>query len=398
MSGNGAARARRARLSTVVLLAPMALFLLAVIGVPLFLLVWQSVADRDVAIGLPRTVAMLAEGEGAPSPAIYPALVADLAAASDSAVGRVARRLNIEKAGLRTAVLAARAAALESPSDPAAALQAADGRWAQPEIWQAIRAASGPWTDRYLLAAIDLERDAKGEITSRPAELAIYRSILTRTFVIAASVAALCLALGLPLALYLASLPPKIAERWLLVLMLPLWTSILVRAMAWTLLLQSNGLVNSLLQRTGLIAQPLDLAFNRFAVLVAMTHVLLPFMVLPIYNALRAIPKTQLMAAGSLGATPLQSVVRVYLPQARAGIAAGLLLVLASAAGYYITPALVGGPADRMIGTFVELAVIRTNNPGLAAALGLVALLLFLALVGVLIAALKPMRALEGAR
>ncbi|MCX5578417.1 ABC transporter permease [Kaistia terrae] len=398
MSGNGAARARRARLSTVVLLAPMALFLLAVIGVPLFLLVWQSVADRDVAIGLPRTVAMLAEGEGAPSPAIYPALVADLAAASDSAVGRVARRLNIEKAGLRTAVLAARATALESPSDPVAALQAADGRWAQPEIWQAIRAASGPLTDRYLLAAIDLERDAKGEITSRPTELAIYRSILTRTFVIAASVAALCLALGLPLALYLASLPPKFAERWLLVLMLPLWTSILVRAMAWTLLLQSNGLVNSLLQRAGLIAQPLDLAFNRFAVLVAMTHVLLPFMVLPIYNALRAIPKTQLMAAGSLGATPLQSVVRVYLPQARAGIAAGLLLVLASAAGYYITPALVGGPADRMIGTFVELAVIRTNNPGLAAALGLVALLLFLALVGVLIAALKPMRALEGAR
>lgn len=394
----GTARARRARLFTALLLAPMSLFLGAVIGLPLFLLVWASVADRDVADGLPRTVSILASEPVAPSPALYAALAADLAEAPDTAVGRVARRLNIEKPGLRTPLLAARTVALEAPADPEAALITADGRWARPEIWQAIRASSGPWTDRYILAAFDLERNASGEIVSRPADLAIYRSILLRSFVIAGSVAALCLALGLPLALYLASLPPKSAERWLLVLMLPLWTSILVRAMAWLLLLQSNGLINGLLQWTGLISQPLDLAFNRLAVVIAMTHVLLPFMVLPIYNALRAIPKTQLMAAGSLGATPWQSVRLVYLPQARAGIAAGILLVLASAAGYYITPALVGGPADRMLGTFIELAVLRTNNPGLAAGLGLVSLVLFLLLVGILIAVMKPMRALEGAR
>ncbi|BCP54843.1 ABC transporter permease [Kaistia sp. 32K] len=394
----GTARDNRARFFTALLLAPMSLFLLAVIGLPLFLLVWESVGDRDVSAGLPRTVELLASAHAAPSPDLYAALVTDLTEASDTAVGRVARRLNIEKPGLRTPLVAARAVALERPADAQAALVAADGRWAKPEIWQAIRASSGPWTDRYLLAAFDLERNASGEIVSRPADLAIYRSIVVRSFVIAGSVAALCLILGLPLALYLASLPPKSAERWLLVLMLPLWTSILVRAMAWILLLQSNGLINGVLQRIGLISAPLDLAFNRLAVVVAMTHVLLPFMVLPIYNALRAIPRTQLMAAGSLGATPWQSVRRVYLPQARAGIAAGILFVLASAAGYYITPALVGGPADRMIGTFIELAVLRTNNPGLAAGLGLVSLVFFLVLVGVLIAVMKPMRALEGAR
>jgi putative spermidine/putrescine transport system permease protein len=368
----------------------MVIFLAFVLGLPTFLLVRESIVDTDVRSALPHTVSLLADEITLPDQRVYLALAQDLAADSDPEVGRLARRLNVERPGSRTAVVAARTVVLSGPADPRAAIIAADARWAAPEIWQAIKAASGPLTSRYLLQAVDLERDAQGGIVRRNPELAIYRSIFIRTFAIAGAVTLICLTIGLPMALYAAALQRSIAERLLLLLMLPLWTSVLVRAMAWILLLQSHGLVNRVLLGLGVIAQPLELAFNRFAVIVAMTHVLLPFMVLPAYNALRTVPRAQLLAAGSLGASPWQCAWQVYLPQARAGIGAGCILVFASAAGYYVTPGLVGGPGDRMIGTFIEMAAIRTNNPGLAAGLGVVFLLLFLLAISVLLALLKP--------
>ena len=207
-----------------------------------------------------------------------------------------------------------------------------------------------------------------------------------------------CLLLGVPVALYLASLSPRKAVPLLLVLMLPLWTSVLVRAMAWILLLQTSGLVNQTLMFLHLVTEPLRLVFNRAGVLIAMTHVLLPFMILPAYNSMRTVPRDQLRAAGSLGATPFTVFRKVYLPQCRSGIAAGCLLVFASASGYYITPALIGGGADQMLGTFVELAALRYSNQPLAAALGVVFLVIFLALVGAMALILRPGTALAERR
>jgi putative spermidine/putrescine transport system permease protein len=172
--------------------------------------------------------------------------------------------------------------------------------------------------------------------------------------------------------------------------LLPFWTSLLVRTASWIVLLQREGLVNQTLQATGLIDEPLALIFNRAGVYIAMTHVLLPFMLLPLYSVMRGIPPAYARAALSLGAPPLAAFLKIYLPLSMPGVAAGCLLVFILAIGYYITPALVGGAADQMISYFVAFYTLETVNWGMAAALGTVLLvatlilyLLYARLVGI---------------
>ena len=388
----------RNRLASIVLLAPMVAFLVATLVIPVLLMVVASARDVEVAVALPRTLAALKSWQPAePVPdEAYAALAEDLKVAGSSR-GKAATRLNLDMPGALSLLSGSfRALDEQDASDPKAVLIAHDARWAKPEIWRAIRDASGPWTDRFLLAAVDLKRDAQGKLGFVPGSL--YQSIYLRTFTVAIMVTGFCLLLGVPVALYLASLSPRKAVPLLLVLMLPLWTSVLVRAMAWILLLQTSGLVNQTLMFLHLVTEPLRLVFNRAGVLIAMTHVLLPFMILPAYNSMRTVPRDQLRAAGSLGATPFTVFRKVYLPQCRSGIAAGCLLVFASASGYYITPALVGGGADQMLGTFVELAALRYSNQPLAAALGVVFLVIFLALVGAMALILRPGTALAERR
>jgi len=396
-TGRRASYGRSAAASTV-LLAPMVAFLVATLIIPVMLMVVESARDVEVATALPRTLAVLANwkpAEPIPDDA-YSALGEDLKVAGSSR-GKAATRLNLEMPGALSLVTGSFRALDEADgSDPKSVLVAHDPRWAKPEIWHAIRNAGGPWTDRFLLAAVDLKRDAQGKINLVPGSL--YQSIYLRTFTVAIVVTGFCLVLGVPVALYLASLSPGKAVPLLLVLMLPLWTSVLVRAMAWILLLQTSGLVNQTLIFLHLVTEPLRLVFNRTGVLIAMTHVLLPFMILPAYNSMRTVSRDQLRAAGSLGATPLTVFRRVYLPQCRSGIAAGCLLVFASASGYYITPALVGGGADQMLGTYVELAALRYSNQPLAAALGVVFLVIFLALVGAIALILRPRTILQERR
>jgi putative spermidine/putrescine transport system permease protein len=388
----------RNRLAGTMLLAPMVAFLVATLIVPVMLMVLESARDVEVALALPRTLTALEGWEPAePVPdTAYSALAEDLKTAGSSR-GKAANRLNLEMPGALSLLSGSFRALDESDSsDSRSVLVAHDPRWAKPEIWRTIRNASGPWTDRFLLAAVDLRRDAQGKLESVPGSL--YQSIYLRTFTVAIVVTGLCLVLGVPVALYLASLSPGKAVPLLLVLMLPLWTSVLVRAMAWILLLQTSGLVNQTLVLLHLVTEPLRLVFNRTGVLIAMTHVLLPFMILPAYNSMRTVARDQLRAAGSLGATPLTIFRRIYLPQCRSGIAAGCLLVFASASGYYITPALVGGGADQMLGTYVELAALRYSNQPLAAALGVVFLVIFLGVVGAIALILRPSASLQGTR
>ena len=388
----------RNRLASIVLLAPRVVFLVATLVIPVLLMVVASARDVEVAVALPRTLAALKSWQPAePVPdEAYAALAEDLKVAGSSR-GKAATRLNLDMPGALSLLSGSfRALDEQDGRDPKVVLIAHDARWAKPEIWRAIRDASGPWTDRFLLAAVDLKRDAQGKLGFVPGSL--YQNIYLRTFTVAIMVTGFCLLLGVPVALYLASLSPRKAVPLLLVLMLPLWTSVLVRAMAWILLLQTSGLVNQTLMFLHLVTEPLRLVFNRAGVLIAMTHVLLPFMILPAYNSMRTVPRDQLRAAGSLGATPFTVFRKVYLPQCRSGIAAGCLLVFASASGYYITPALIGGGADQMLGTFVELAALRYSNQPLAAALGVVFLVIFLALVGAMTLILRPGTALAERR
>jgi putative spermidine/putrescine transport system permease protein len=160
----------------------------------------------------------------------------------------------------------------------------------------------------------------------------------------------------------------------MILVLLPFWTSLLVRTTAWVVLLQNKGIVNDSLIALGILQEPTQLIYNRIGVYVAMTHVLLPFMILPLYSVMRGISPSFVRAARSLGAPPTTAFLRVYLPQCLPGIGAGCLLVFVLALGYYITPALVGGAGDQMIAYFIAFYTTATINWGLASALGVVLL------------------------
>jgi putative spermidine/putrescine transport system permease protein len=356
------------------LFAYILIFFLLPIGGMLVKAVWS---DELPSVMPESAVALRAwPGTGVPPEEVLAVVVRELKAAyEDRTAPVVARRLNFENAGYRSLILAAGRRLPDEPDGTwAATLSAIDPRWGTPELWAAFRRAASPGTDFHLLAALDLERDAGDAIVRAPPEEAIYRDVLVRTLWISALVTLFCLVLGYPLAYRLATLKERHANLLIILVLLPFWTSLLVRTASWIVLLQREGPVNQLLQGLGIIGAPLQLVFNRTGVLVAMTHVLLPFMVLPLYSVMRGIPPSYMRAAMSLGAWPLRAFVRVYLPLSMPGVAAGCLLVFILAIGYYITPALVGGAADQMISSLIAFFTLQTANWGMAAALGSVLL------------------------
>lgn len=311
------------------------------------------------------------------------ALMEDLKAVDDDqALGDMVRRLNSARSGFRT-LMSKTTRALDDTANPPANLVSIDKRWEKPEFWLAIADALSPLTDRNLLAAVDLGRNSTGDIEHLPADQSVNRVILVRTFWIAALVTFACAGIGFPYAMIAASLTGWKRDLMLAAVLLPLWTSLLVRTAAWFILLQEKGLINDLLQTLGLINAPLPLIFNRTGVVIAMTHVLLPFMVLPIYSVLITIPKNLMPAAASLGAPPWRAFLRVLLPLSLRGLASGSLLVFISAIGYYITPALIGGPGDQMISSIIAFYAMGSANWGMAGALGVVLLVATLLLYSV---------------
>ncbi|MCC7273332.1 MAG: ABC transporter permease [Alphaproteobacteria bacterium] len=338
-------------------------------------MLWRGAADPEVAPVLPRTLAALAtwDGRGLPGEAAFAALAADIRQArADGTLASAATRLNYDVNGFRSLLFSTgRRLPAEGATDLAAAFKAIAPAWGERETWAAIRRAGGPVTDLYLLNALDLRRDADGAIVATPPDQAVFRTVLVRTLWIALVVTVVSLALGYPAAYLLARLPERLANPLLILILVPFWTSLLVRTAAWVVLLQREGVVNAFLARLGLTAEPLPMIYNRFAVYVAMVHILLPFMILPLYSVMRGIPAAHLRAAASLGARPLTVFRRVFLPQSAAGVAAGSLLVFIQALGYYVTPALVGGAEDQMISYFIAFYASRTINWGMAATLSL---------------------------
>lgn len=352
---------------------------------PIGAFLWRAVADDEVAPVLPRTVEALSawDGRGLPGDAAFAALAEDLREARrrDQETGagsliRAASRLNADVPGFRSLLpaTARRVAGAAGGGDPRAAILAASAEWERPETWAAIRRASGPVTDFHLLSALDLRRNATGDIAAVPAEEAVFRGILLRTLWISMVVTVACLVLGYPLAWLLATAPPRWAPVLMAGVLLPFWTSLVVRTAAWTVLLQREGVVNAAFQGAGLIAEPLPLLFNRFAVVLATVHILLPFMVLPIYATLKGLDPRLPRAALSLGAPPWRAFLRVTLPLSLPGVGAGCLLVFIQTLGFYVTPALLGGPNDQMLAYFIGFYANRTVNWGMAAALSVMLL------------------------
>jgi putative spermidine/putrescine transport system permease protein len=378
---------RREQLRAAALVLPLVVFLVACFIVPIGAMLSRGVIDSDIARIFPHVTVALKSWDARelpPEPA-FAALIADVRAAREAGtLASAATRLNYDVPGFRSLLFTTgRQLPSEVSGSARDALLAIDPKWGELETWAAIRRAGGSVTDFYLLGAADLRHDADGSIVAAPAEQRVFRDVLWRTLWISAMVTLICLALGYPVAHFIAAQPPARAGILLFLVLLPFWTSLLVRTTAWVVLLQKEGVLNSLFLSLGIVHEPLKMIFNRFAVYVAMVHVLLPFMVLPLYAVMRGIPPSYMRAASSLGARPFTAFWRVYVPQTLPGIGAGCLMVFIQALGYYVTPALVGGAEDQMISYFIAFYASRTVNWGMAAALSIMLLTATLVLYAV---------------
>jgi len=371
------------RLRAALLTAPLLLFVAVTFLAPLALMLVRSVYQPEVAEALPETLAALADWDGKelPGEAVFRAAGMEFAALRQQrALGSVATRVNRLESGLRSTLLGtARQLARQPPTEGwREAMIAADEDWAKTSTWLAIRRAGERITPRHYLNALDLDRGAAGEIVAQPEDRRIHVELLLRTFTISIAITGICLLLAYPVSWLLAHASPSRAGLLLLLVLVPFWTSLLVRTTAWIVLLQSQGVINDLLVALGLLAeeQRLAMIYNMTGTIVAMTHVLLPFMILPLYSVMRTIPQRHMQAAASLGASHWQGFRRVYWPQSLPGVAAGCLLVFILSIGYYITPALVGGRTGQLISSMIAYHMEQSLNWGLAAALGGILLLL----------------------
>ncbi len=363
-----------------ILVGPLALFLLVVFIIPIAVLLTHAVDNPEVIQTLPRTLQALKtwDGRAVPPEPAYDALAKDLTLAKTAGTsGGLARRLNYEISGYRSLIfktmrhMPLKAAETGSAREQLIAL---DKRWAEPRYWDAIAHNDRSWTPYYLLASLDLKLDENGHVVAVPPDTSAFQAIFARTFVISLVVTVLALLLGYPLAYWITRLTKRQANLVLICILIPFWTSVLVRIAAWVVLLQREGLINSALMDLGLVSEPVPLLFNRLGVYIAMVHILMPFMVLPLYSVMQSVPPSYQRAAISLGSHPFAAFWRVYVPQTYPGIAAGSLLVFIIAVGYYITPALLGGAGDQMISYYVAYFTNQTINWGMASALGLILL------------------------
>jgi putative spermidine/putrescine transport system permease protein len=246
-----------------------------------------------------------------------------------------------------------------------------DEDWVDPEIWRIMQTYSGRYTPGYFLNSVDLQLTPEG-ISERPADQRIYMLLFQRTIFMSMVITISCILLGYPVAYLLATLPMRSANVLMILVLLPFWTSLLVRTSAWKVLLQQQGVINDILVWANIIDNTgrLVMINNQFGTIVAMTHILLPFMILPLYSVMKTIPPSFVRAARSLGATQWTAFWRVYFPNSVPGIGAGSILVFILSIGYYITPELVGGTTGVFISNRIAYHISSSLNWGLAAALG----------------------------
>ena len=378
---------RRERLKALGLIAPLFLFIVITFLMPIAMMMRNAFYDPDVRDNLPATVEALADWDGAsvPDEHVFAAFASDMKAAQKAKTAAlIGRRLNYEIPTLKSKVTTTARKLDKIAQGPwREAVIGMDPVWGEVATWAVVKRASSALTPFYLLSVLDLRQTVDGGIERMPADRTIYVQILLRTLGISLLVTLATLVLGYPVAYMLATLPQRTASILMIFVLLPFWTSLLVRTTAWTILLQDGGAFSQIIDHTGItwLLNVLGLADGspqlfktRFATVLAMTHIQLPFTLLPIYSVMKTISPTYMRAAKSLGATPFHAFRAVYMPQTLPGVAAGCLLTFILSLGYFITPALVGGPTDNMIAGFIDTAMNSEGNWGKASALGLVLL------------------------
>ncbi|SFU14081.1 ABC transporter permease [Sedimentitalea nanhaiensis] len=381
---------RRQKLRALALIAPLLLFVLITFIAPIADMLFRSVENQIVVETLPQTVSALAdwdpESGDTPGEDVYRALAADLKIAAKAKTHtRLGTRLNYELTGasslFRKSGRQVKKMDLEGDASIKDAFIKIDKDWGKPDIWRTIQTYSPRYTNGYFLNAVDMQKGPDGP-EARPENQQIYLMLFGRTLFMSLMITGSCILLGYPVAWILANLPARSANMLMILVLLPFWTSLLVRTSAWKVMLQQQGVINDVLVWLGLVGDDARLVMinNQFGTIVAMTHILLPFMILPMYSVMQTIQPTYLRAAKSLGATNWTAFWRVYFPQSVPGIGAGSILVFILSIGYYITPEIVGGNTGTFISNRIAYHISSSLNWGLAAALGAILLAVVLLL------------------
>jgi len=376
---------RRRKLTALALVAPALVFLFVLFGMPVLYLMTWSVDDKLINEVLPRTFEIYEQwdGETLPPEPHYEAMFKDIADATGIQIGRGSTRMNYAKSKWKSLMKKTKRkvkALLDRNPDFAgpykAALLEIDKRWGDISFWHSLAIMKDPYTAGYYLNAFDLKYGFDNEIIQQPENRRIYKTLWVRTLLISFLVTAACLALGYPVAHLLATLPLRYSNLLMICVLMPFWTSLLVRIVAWMIMLQQEGVVNDTLVALHVVDDEnrLPMMYNFTGTVIVMVQILLPFMILPVYSVMKGISPAYMKAAQNLGAPPAIAFLRVYVPQTLPGVGAGMILVFIVAIGYFITPELVGGKDGQMIGNYIARHLRSTLNWGLASAMGVILL------------------------
>lgn len=379
---------RRRKLIAFAFVTPLLIFVMIAFIAPIGTMLYRSIYHPTVAQLIPETLEALTgwdeKSNTRPDDAVLNRFALELQQlAVNRKSGKLGEEINRAMPGTSSVIksTARKFKKLDTEllsKEGAARLIAGKPHWKEVEIWRVMKLSGATFTANSYLTALDLDRNSLGEIVARDTQ--VYIKLYLKSLKIALMITFLTAIIGFPLSYYLATAPSKTANTLMVFVLLPFWTSLLVRTTSWIALLQTNGVVNTFLKSIHVITEPFEMLYTQSATVISMTHILLPFMILPLYSVMKGIDPSYFRAAMSLGAKPIPAFIRIYLPMTVPGLSAGALLVFIISIGYYITPALVGGTDGQMISNIIAFHMQSSNNWELAAALGSLLLALILAL------------------
>ncbi len=371
------------KIKAFLLVCPLLLFLIITYIFPIGEMFTRSIDDKMITNMLPNTFKSMEswDGKEMPEEDVFKSFYTDFKILVEQKEhGKLAQRLNKEKNGFNTIikklyrqVIRNKIIETESFKDQITSIHK---RFRDVEYWRAIKRTAPPYTMSKYLKGMDLYLNEDGNITQVPEDRRIHRILWLRTLEVAFFVTIFCFLMGYPIAHLLATLPMKYSNLLMICVLLPFWTSLLVRTASWMILLQQQGIVNDFFVMIGLVSddnRP-EMMYNKVGTYVAMTQILLPFMVLPLYSVMKTISPSLMRAGKSLGGTPFVAFWKIYFPLTIPGIGAGCLLVFILAIGYYITPALVGGASGTLISNQIAYHMKTTLDWSFASAMGLMLL------------------------
>ena len=371
---------KKNKVKAFLLVAPLLLFLLITYIFPIGEMFTRSIDDKMITNMLPKTFKSMEKWDGKelPPEEVYASFLSDYKVlVKNKTQGKLGQRLNKEKNGFNSILkkLKRKMKKFEEGNYKQQIISV-HKRFADVEYWRAMKRTAPPYTAIKYLKAVDLYTDENGSIVQVEESRRIYKKLWVRTLEVALFVTIFTFLMGYPIAHLLATIPMKYSNLLMICVLLPFWTSLLVRTASWMILLQQQGVVNDFFVMIGLVAdnnRP-EMMYNKVGTYVAMSQILLPFMVLPLYSVMKTISPSLMRAGKSLGGTPFVSFWKIYFPLTISGIGAGSLLVFILAVGYYITPELVGGASGKLISNQIAYHMKQTLDWSFASAMGLMLL------------------------